>query len=139
MFTKGTFHRIKQLLTHLWINCSGALRKMIGFVDMHNACILWHIKTDYTFTKRKDKGEVIGSLPPHNDNVPCYSRVITYVCNRKSHKYLKTWYTDKNDHITHDINASCLIITVKHHWYQLVLQWGNNELSWMFFFCWYET
>ena len=56
--------------THSWINCGGTLREMVVIYNMHNVCRLWHILNDYTFTESKEMGEVVGSLPPHNNNAP---------------------------------------------------------------------
>ena len=55
-------------LTQYWIICSGALRETIGIYDMHNACRLWHIITNYTVNDSKDRGQVVTSLPIHNEN-----------------------------------------------------------------------
>ena len=100
LFIEGTFHCKNQLITHSWINCGGAFRETVGISHMYNACRLWHIVTDYLFTDSKDKGEVIGSLPPHNDNAIFNKRKMSYVCIRKSNIYPKTCYTDRNDHTT---------------------------------------
>ena len=48
------------------MNCGGSLKKMVGISNMHNVFRLWNIDTDYPFTRIKDRGEVVGSLPTHN-------------------------------------------------------------------------
>ena len=41
---------------------------------MHNEYRLWHIGNDYPFTKSKERGEVVVSLPTNNGNSPLRRR-----------------------------------------------------------------
>ena len=50
------------------MNCGDVVRETTEITDMHNACRLWHIWNDYNFTKSKERGEVVVSLPTHNGN-----------------------------------------------------------------------
>ena len=72
------------MLTHSSINCDVAFRETVGIAYMQKACRLWYINFDHPFTERKEDGEVVGSLPPHNSNAPFYNKGMEYVCNRKS-------------------------------------------------------
>ena len=63
------------------------MRKTVGITDMHNACILWHIGTDYPFIKIKEKGELVGSLTPNNGNVLFQKKEMVYVYKRKTYMY----------------------------------------------------
>ena len=74
------------------------MRETTGIAYMHNACRFWQIGNDYPFTKSKEMGEVVGSLPPHNDNTPFrrgewHISVTGIVINPKNR------YTDLNNHI----------------------------------------
>ena len=68
LFIEGSFNRNNQLPFNSYKNVGCALIETVGIANMHNACRLWHIVTDYTFTENKEKSEVIVSLPPHNVN-----------------------------------------------------------------------
>ena len=86
-------------LTHSWINCGDAVRETTGIADMHNACRFWQIGNDYPFTKSKERGEVVGSLPTHNGNAPFRIRE-WHMYGTVRVMYPRSFCAGRNDHTT---------------------------------------